>query len=97
MQADENLYESKYLNDKYKIKISKMYGNILEDLSVGGLKIQDENILSCLGLKNLQQYFKNNRDIADWGMIVILQKPYIQQYFIARWLIRKIQLSLTHL
>lgn len=36
MQADENLYESKYLNDKYKIKISKMYGNILEDLSVGG-------------------------------------------------------------
>lgn len=93
MQADENLYDSKYLNEKYKIKISKMYGIILEDLSVGGLKIQDENMLSCLGLKNLQQYFEKNRDIADWGMIVLLQKPYIQQYFIARWLIRKIQES----
>lgn len=93
MQTDENLYDSKYLNDKYKITISKQYGNILEDLAVGSLKLEDENILSCAGLKNLQKYFESNRDLVDWGMLAILQKQCIQQYFIARWLIRNTEES----
>lgn len=91
MQIGKNLYDSTYLYEKYKIKISQEYGNILEDLSVEVLKIQDENALSCFGLKKLQEYFKDNNDLMDWIMVVLLQKPDIQQYFIARWLLRNIQ------
>lgn len=91
MQIGKDLYDSRYLYEKYKIKISQKYGNILEDLSVGVLKMQDEEALNYFGLKNLQEYLIGNSDLMDWRIMVLLQKPDIQQYFIARWLLRNIQ------
>lgn len=91
MQIGKDLYDSRYLYEKYKIKISQKYGNILEDLSVEVLKMQDEEALNCFGLKNLQEYLIGNSDLMDWRIMVLLQKPDIQQYFIARWLLRNIQ------
>lgn len=96
MLIEKNLYDSKYLYEKYKIEIFQEYGNILEDLSVGVLKIQDENVLSYFGLKNLQKYLIDNSNLMDWRMMVLLQKPDVQQYFIARWLLRNIQESVNN-
>lgn len=50
MQIGKDLYDSRYLYEKYKIKISQKYGNILEDLSVGVLKMQDEEALNYFGV-----------------------------------------------
>lgn len=96
MLIEKDLYDSKYLYEKYEIKISQEYGNILEDLSVGVLKIQDENVLSYFGLKNLQEYLIDNSNLMDWRMMVLLQKPDVQQYFIARWLLRNLQESVNN-
>lgn len=96
MLIEKDLYDSKYLYEKYKIKISQEYGNILKDLSVGVLKIQDENVLSNFGLKNLQEYLIDNSNLMDWRMMVLLQKPDVQQFFVARWLLRNIQESVNN-
>ncbi len=96
MLIEKDLYDSKYLYEKYQIKISQKYGNILEDLSLGVLKIQNENVLSYFGLKNLQEYLIDNSNLMDWRMMVLLQKSDVQQYFIARWLLKNIKKSVNN-